>query len=78
LEVRRAEPREKLGLLRSWVQISPGPSFTTRELRYYIELILGDCRINLAAMPIELCFTLQGDLRTSQTLQEALRDISLL
>jgi 2-keto-4-pentenoate hydratase len=29
-------------------------------------------------MPIELYFTLQGDLRPSQTLQEALRDISIV
>ena len=29
-------------------------------------------------MPIELYFTLQGDLRTSQTLQEGLRDISIV
>ena len=29
-------------------------------------------------MPIELYFTSQGDLRTSQTLQEALLDISIV
>jgi hypothetical protein len=29
-------------------------------------------------MPIELYFTLQDELRTSQTLQEALRDISIV
>ena len=29
-------------------------------------------------MQIELYFTLQDDLRTSQTLQEALRDISIV
>ena len=29
-------------------------------------------------MLMELYFTLQGDLRTSQTLQEALRDISIV
>jgi hypothetical protein len=29
-------------------------------------------------MPIELYFTFQDDLRTSQTLQEGLRDISIV
>jgi hypothetical protein len=33
---------------------------------------------NQPAMPIELYFTLQDDLRTSQTLYEALRDISIV
>ena len=32
----------------------------------------------MLAMQIELYFTLQGDLTTSQTLQEALRDISIV
>ena len=31
-------------LLRSWVQLPPGPFLSARELRYYFELIFGGCR----------------------------------
>jgi hypothetical protein len=30
--------------LRSWVQIPPGPFLSARELRYYFEFDLDDCR----------------------------------
>jgi hypothetical protein len=65
-------------MLRSWVQIPPGPFLTVVQIRYCYELYFNNCRTKSLAMPIELYFTLQGDLRTSQTLQEALRDVSLL
>ena len=33
-------------------KIPPGPFLSARELRYYFELVLGYCRTNPAAMPI--------------------------
>jgi hypothetical protein len=36
-------------MLRLWVQIPPGPHFPVVQLRYYFELILGDCRTDSAA-----------------------------
>jgi hypothetical protein len=41
-----------LALLRSWVQIPPGPLLSVLELRYGLSSILDDCRTNIAAMPM--------------------------
>jgi len=38
-------------VLRSWVQIPPGPFLSVSELRYYFELDFNNCRTNSAAMP---------------------------
>jgi hypothetical protein len=38
---------------RSWVQLPPGPFLPAREIRYYIEFVLDNCRTNLAAIPLE-------------------------
>jgi hypothetical protein len=40
-------------LLRSWVQIPPGPSFPVVQLRYWFERVLNKCRTNSAATHIE-------------------------
>jgi hypothetical protein len=39
-------------LLRSWVQIPPGPLLSVLEIRYCFELDFGKCRTNSAAMPM--------------------------
>jgi hypothetical protein len=36
-------PWKRRALLRSWVQIPPGPFLSTRELRYWFEPVLGSC-----------------------------------
>jgi hypothetical protein len=38
-------------VLRSWVQIPPGPFLSVVQLRYWIEFILDYWRTNSAAMP---------------------------
>ena len=40
------------GVLRSWVQIPPSPSFTTRELRHWFEFVLVSCWTECLAMLI--------------------------
>jgi hypothetical protein len=42
----RELPRE--ALLRSWVQIPPGPPLSVLEIRHWFEFILDNCRTNLA------------------------------
>jgi hypothetical protein len=44
-------PWKRLALLRSWVQIPPGPFLSVRELRYYFEFNLDNCRTKSLAMP---------------------------
>jgi hypothetical protein len=39
-------------LLRSWVQLPPGPFITVRKVRHYFELDFDNCRTNSAAMPM--------------------------
>jgi hypothetical protein len=41
-----------VALLRSWVQIPPGPFLSVLEIRYYFEIVFGYCRTNSAAMPL--------------------------
>jgi hypothetical protein len=41
-------PTKAAKVLRSWVQIPPGPFLSVRELRYCFELILNKCRTNSA------------------------------
>ena len=65
-------------MLRSWVQIPPGPSLSVVQLRYWFEIVLRSCGQKSIEMVMELYFTLQDELRTSQTLQEGLRDISIV
>jgi len=52
--------------------------YRSGKIRYWTEFGFNKCRAHSAAMPIELYLTLQGDLHTSQTLQEALRDIYIV
>jgi hypothetical protein len=42
-----------LALLRSWVQIPPGPFLSVVQLRHYFEFNLDSCRTNLAATRME-------------------------
>ena len=39
-------------LLRSWVQLPPGPFLSVVQLRYYFELISWRCRTKSTAMPM--------------------------
>jgi hypothetical protein len=41
-----------LALLRSWVQIPPGPFLSVVQIRYCSEIDFNNCRTNSAAMPM--------------------------
>jgi hypothetical protein len=40
-------------VLRSWVQIPPGPFLPVVQLRYWFEIVFDNCRTNSTAMHIE-------------------------
>jgi hypothetical protein len=46
------ERKESLWLLRSWVQIPPGPFFPVIEIRHCFEIVFGSCRTDSVAMPM--------------------------
>jgi hypothetical protein len=49
-------PLDRHGLrkqLRSWVQIPPGPFLSVVQLRYYFELMLGDCETKTLVTPVQ-------------------------
>jgi hypothetical protein len=43
-------------VLRSWVQIPPGPFLSVRELRHYFELDFDNCRTKPEAMVFQSFF----------------------
>ena len=51
-----------VALLRSWVQIPPGPFLSVRGLRYCFELVLGSCRTKSFKMPDEADKTRSWDI----------------
>ena len=70
-------PQKAAKVLRSWVQLPPGPFLSVVQIRHYFELDFNNCRTNSAAMPMSYTSDADNEYRTPRNLENNILSLNL-